>query len=188
VHEGLGRAGGVEGFNAYTAFLPDDGVGLVVLTNITVSPVARVVPLTIMDRMLGLEPIAWNARIKRAHRREKAAKRPRRSSPKRGKHPTHALRDFAGTYRNAGYGEWTVSLQRGKLTVTSGDNTFSLVHRHYNVFDFDAWPATPSGVATFHLDKDGHVASVSVNLQTAVADVVFKRMAMSVEQGVGGKT
>ena len=58
VHHG----GGIDGFSALMTFLPQDGVGVVVLTNLTGHPVTQMLTHELLDRALELEPIDWFAR------------------------------------------------------------------------------------------------------------------------------
>jgi hypothetical protein len=51
---------------AGVSFLPNEGIGVVVLTNSVKHPVWRMLPFLIYDRVLGLRPIRWNSRFRKA--------------------------------------------------------------------------------------------------------------------------
>ena len=74
----LTHTGCMDGFNASASFLPGQSVGVVVLTNVTASPLIRAIPYCIFDCLLGLEPVDWNRRF-RAEERQKLASRPQRA-------------------------------------------------------------------------------------------------------------
>ena len=69
-----GARGGIDGFTAETCLFPDDGMGLVVLTNKSGSPLPELITHHAADRLLGLEPIDWLAEAldqrKKARRRQ----------------------------------------------------------------------------------------------------------------------
>jgi len=54
------------GMTAGVSFLPSEGIGVVVLTNGVRHPLWRMLPFVIYDRILGLEPIRWNNRFRKA--------------------------------------------------------------------------------------------------------------------------
>ena len=53
------HGGCVPGFNALAAFLPAKSLGICVLTNVTGSPLPRVVLNELCDRCLRLDPVGW---------------------------------------------------------------------------------------------------------------------------------
>ncbi len=70
VHHG----GNIDGFSAMVSLLPDDRVGVVVLSNLNGTPLPGIVARHASDRLLGLEPIDWHDRsLKRRDVAEKAA-------------------------------------------------------------------------------------------------------------------
>ena len=102
VHHG----GNIDGFSAMVALMPDDGVGVVVLTNLNATPLPTIIARHATDRMLGLDSIDWNGRaLKRREVSEKAnetAKKSAGEERKTGTKPAHALEEYAGAYRSSG--------------------------------------------------------------------------------------
>ena len=60
VHHG----GGIDGFSAMVTLFPSEELGITALSNASGSPLPNVLTLWIADRVLGLEPIDWNARLR----------------------------------------------------------------------------------------------------------------------------
>ncbi len=58
-HRLVEHAGGIDGFQAECMLLPDDGIGVAVLTNTSSSAMAPVVAYRMLDELLGLEPFDW---------------------------------------------------------------------------------------------------------------------------------
>lgn len=55
--------GQTEGYSGWLSFLPDQGIGIVVLTNNDYSPVSTILKNNLLDRVLGLTPIDYNAEL-----------------------------------------------------------------------------------------------------------------------------
>jgi len=54
------HAGGIDGFVALLAFLPDAGIGVVALSNLDRNPAPTILTRNLFDRLLGLKPLPWN--------------------------------------------------------------------------------------------------------------------------------
>ncbi len=174
----LKHGGCVDGFNAGTSFLPDDRLGVVVLTNVTRSPLTRVLAYNVYDRFLGPDEIPWSARLKRLECKKRADARSRRTSRKHEGRTSHPLRAYVGQYEHRGYGRLTVTLEGGKLRATYNGITRSLKHEHHDEFGMlfrGTWPG-PNRKVTFRLGKDGRINSLAAALQEGVRDIVFRRI------------
>lgn len=170
------HTGGFAGFAAKASFMPEDGTGVMLVSNLADNPLNIAVPLHIYDRLLGLEPVPWNARIKRLTKQAEAeaakAKRRRRAKKTR---PSHALREYAGRYRHAGYGELAVAIEGGRLRLTYNGLTYPVKHRQADVFEVgEIWGAPLE--ASFGSGGDGRIESVAIPLEPAVAPIVFGRV------------
>ena len=58
------HAGGIDGYITECMLLPDDGIGVTVLTNASSGAVAPVAAYRVLDELLGLEPIDWSAQFR----------------------------------------------------------------------------------------------------------------------------
>ena len=56
--------GGIDGFASTMAWLPDDSIAVVVLTNLTGNPLPAIVGNRVLDRLLDLPPIDWAGRVR----------------------------------------------------------------------------------------------------------------------------
>lgn len=170
------HAGSFAGFIAKASFMPGEGTGVMFVSNLADNPLNTIVPLHIYDCLLGLEPVPWNARIKRGVKRAEAeaakAKRRRRAKKTR---PAHALREYAGQYRHAGYGALRVTIEGGRVRLTYNGLTYSVRHRQGDVFEVEEIWGAPLE-ASFGSGGDGRIESVAVPLEPAVAPIVFGRV------------
>ncbi|KAF8064240.1 beta-lactamase/transpeptidase-like protein [Lyophyllum atratum] len=101
--------GFVRGFNSQISRLPNDGVGVAVLTNDHEygKLISQLVKYYIMDRALGLEPIDWSTRLMA----QKTTPPPRATPrPKNAILPSANYTTYAGKYKNDGYGTFELCL------------------------------------------------------------------------------
>jgi len=178
-HHMIQHGGGIDGFISFTSFMPFDKIGVVVLTNKTPNPLATYITYNIYDRLLGLEPVDWNARgleqRKKAKEAEEKAKEEKDSKRKEGTKPSYPLEDYAGAYENPGYGRIAVEFVDGALKATYNGMTSELEHFHFDVFRLknDVFGELK---VRFLLNVDGEIESLSAPLQAGVADIVFTRV------------
>jgi hypothetical protein len=175
------HSGGIDGFCSRVALLPRHRLGVAVLTNGDGyhNAIADLLPLTIYDRLAGLEPTDWNETYRQmqdefeqgeAQSKEQAAAQ-RRAAP-----PSHPLDDYLGDYEHPAYGVYTVRRAGEGLELVANDKlVLPMEHHHYDVFAtrLEQWD-TPFQVH-FSLDLRGNVAGFAVQLEPMVKDIVFTR-------------
>jgi CubicO group peptidase (beta-lactamase class C family) len=183
-HKLVSHGGGIDGFISAMAWMPHDRIGVVVLTNLSgTNPVPPIVQNNVFERLLGLSLTDLVARAKEAQARNQrqAAERNKTQASQRvaGTSPSRPLAQFAGAYEHPGYGLLTVAEKDGKLSITRGTESANLVHHHYDVFrevNPDA-PVAPGRTVTFGSGASGKVDTVSIPLEPAVPEIVFRRKA-----------
>ena len=118
----VSHGGGHEGMNSRTVLVPEENLGIVILTNSMSSIMTPIANYTI-DQFLGTENGRdWSkfyldniAKGKKAEQ-DALAKAPEETKKRNGK-PTHDLAAYAGTYRSQLYGDATITLKDGKLAL-----------------------------------------------------------------------
>lgn len=71
-HAMIHHGGAIDGFASQVAFLPEEQIGIVVLSNTHGSIIPYTVAFHIMDRLLGLEPVNWSSRMSKLMGKEPA--------------------------------------------------------------------------------------------------------------------
>jgi CubicO group peptidase (beta-lactamase class C family) len=181
-HKQVEHGGNIDGFSANLAFLPNDRVGVVVLTNLDGNPVPSIVAMNIFDRLLGLDQVGWNQRMLASEqggkKAEQEAKDKGYSPRKTGTHPSHDLKDYVGDYSHPGYGVVSIAQDGDHFKMTLNKVTKPLEHYHYDQFQVPADPLDPFEKlrVMFLTDGEGEISSVSMQLQPSVKDIVFTRM------------
>jgi CubicO group peptidase (beta-lactamase class C family) len=177
VHHG----GNIDGFSAELNFLPNDSIGVVVLTNLNGTNVRDFLPFLVYDRLLGLPPIDWSGRYQAQFTRNRARQDSIRARDVASKvantKPSHELADFTGLYTHPGYGDIRVGLEGGKLSLGYGSVSVGMEHWHFDVFETGSRSAaTPiRWKVQFHMDPTGAVSALSLPIEPALKPAMFAR-------------
>jgi len=178
VHHG----GGIDGFISFLSFMPQEQIGVIVLTNLSPNQLPTIVSYQIYDRLLGLEPVDWNGRYLEMRRKgeesEEEAKKKGYAPRKEGTTASHPLEDYAGEYEHPGYRVARVALKDGGLLLTYNDLTTPLRHFHYDVFEAPEDPLNPLEEikAQFALNLQGDVEALALPFEPNVPAIVFRRL------------
>jgi CubicO group peptidase (beta-lactamase class C family) len=148
-HDGM-----TDGFYALASLLPRLGLGIVALSNCDAyyNPVQdnlapNIVTYTLYDRLLGLEPVDWNARMQEVHADLTTALQSYQGQAdpdiKVGAPPSHPMEAYLGDYQHPGYG--VVSIRKAGERLES--------------------------------DLQGKVARIAAQLEPRVNEIIFNRLA-----------
>jgi CubicO group peptidase (beta-lactamase class C family) len=176
VHHG----GNIDGMSALVAMLPEEKLGVVILTNMNGTSVPTAIMYRVFDAFLQAPQKDWSGEllkiIKAAQQQAEAVERKTESDRVKGTNPSLALAKYAGTYTNEMYGDAKIKEQNGKLIVEySPAMSGELEHWH-----FDTFRATlrerhlGKAFVTFALDAAGKADEMKLNVPNA-ADIAFKR-------------
>ncbi len=167
------HSGGLDGMISNTVFVPELNLGIVALTNLSVSPA---MPLTgwILDRYTGAsqtdrvaDTYAYNA-AKEQEAKEKFAKLLNNSA--KGTTPSLPLSAYAGTYHNELVGDLVVTVSGNDLAYRFGEDSKGILH-HLNFDTFLNEPTAPAlrtGIddvqttVQFYLKEDGSVEKMKM--------------------------
>lgn len=178
-HDMIHHGGNIDGFSSMLTLMPEDGIGVMVLTNMDATPVRDIIPYNVFDRFIGGKPVPWNARMRERRKEireaEKRGKGKRRSDRVRGTRPSHKLDQYAGTYRHPGYGPIRVEWDGNKLTAFYNGMDFKLEHYHYDVFQLTFERFDITMMVSFGTDKRGAVGILNAPLEATLNDIVFER-------------
>jgi CubicO group peptidase (beta-lactamase class C family) len=179
------HGGGYDGMYSQVALVPEEELGIVVLTN-AMTGVAPALVYRVLDAYLGGEPRDWSrealpgwvASRERFHERQDRAEKDR----VRGTSPTLGLDAYAGTYGGDLYGDASIGIESGHLVLRllpNPDLVADLEHLHYDTFLLRwrtelAWFGT--GTAHFVLDASGNV--VEMKLDVPNDDLWFHELEM----------
>ncbi|MBZ0276921.1 MAG: serine hydrolase [Anaerolineae bacterium] len=175
VHHG----GSIDGFIAFVSLLPQEKIGVVVLSNLGGRMVAPIIACNVHDRMLGLEPLDWNAIWKAFYDKmigemDKADEQLQQSRVP-DTQPSHPVGDYTGEYVHPGYGTLTVENRDGQLVAVFNQLELPLTHHHYDTFLAKAELIPIPLPVIFSLGLDGSVSAVALPLEPALKPIEFTR-------------
>jgi CubicO group peptidase (beta-lactamase class C family) len=173
------HGGNIDGMSALVAMMPEENLGLVILSNMDGTPLPTALMYRIFDAFIQAPPRDWGADIlkivKAQEALNKAAEKKREESRVKGTSPSLALAKYAGTYTNEMYGDAKVTDESGKLVFRYGAFTGDLDHWHFDTFQSTMREHNlGKGFVTFTLNAEGKVDEVKLSMQGA-GDIEFKR-------------
>jgi len=185
LHDYRGRkvvehGGAIDGMRAQVAMIPEEKLGLVILTNMNGTTLPLAIMYKVFDAYLAASPRDWSAdllkTVKAFEEQGKAAEKKLEAERVKDTRSSLALGEYAGTYKNDLYGEVKVTHENGKLAVRFGPAFMSVLeHWHYDTFRarFVAAGVT-NAYLTFALNAQGKIDTLTLNLP-GVAAYPFKR-------------
>ena len=186
-HYRVEHGGNIDGFSASVAFYPSDKLGIVVLANQNGSAVPSIVRNTIADRLFEGKKTDWTKRF--IEDREKAKKMEEElkledseTTQVKNTRPSHVMQDYTGSYENAGYGSFKVTVENDSVFANFKRMKMYLKHYHYDVFE--PIEVTKTGIDTtgtspirlnFVTGDGGDISKVTMKAEAALEPIVFKR-------------
>jgi len=162
------HGGAIDGMRALVAMLPEEKLGIVILTNLHGSTLPQALSFKIFDAYLGGQQRDWSAdmlkTIKTLQEQGKAAAVKAESERVKGTSPSVPLEKYAGDYQSEMYGDAKVVFENGKLTAQFGPNfTGELEHWNYDTFRV-TWrdKMQGKGFVSFKLNRQGKVEAMNM--------------------------
>ena|SRR5690348_10016793 len=189
------HGGNIDGMTAMVALMPEEKIGLVILSNANGSPVPTIAMYRVLDGLLNEPARDWNAEYRKQYDKLRAqakeAEQKRLAQRVLGTKPSLPLDRYAGVYSDSMYGDAKVRYDNGTLRMSYG-TAFDgeLEHWHYDTFRAN-WKGVALGkqFVTFALDADGKVRSLdfegvgTFNRKPDVPDTTRKIMLAASEAG-----
>ncbi len=157
------HGGSIDGMRALVAMLPEEKLGVVVLTNLSGTILSVPLSYRIFDAYLGAQPRDWSAEMLKMTNglleQGKAAAAKQEAERVKDTKPSLALEKYAGDYQNEMYGDTKIVTENGKLVLKRGAYiTGDLEHWHYDTFRV-TWRDRQlgKGFVSFRLNSQGKV-------------------------------
>jgi len=163
------HGGNIDGMTAQVSMVPEEKLGMVILTNMNGSFLPVAMQYRVIDAYLGQPQKDWSATILKAFKAlesvGKEAEKKQVEARAKDTKPSLALEKYAGAYQSEMYGDLKVTLETGKLVAHYGQAfTGDLEHWHYDTFQAK-WrdPMLGKGMVSFTLNSQGQVAEVKID-------------------------
>jgi CubicO group peptidase (beta-lactamase class C family) len=178
----VSHSGGYDGMISSVNMIPDEKLGVVVLTNGMNAPTMAVTYYA-LDAFLGLNEKDWSAEmLENVKNRQKDDKRISDRMKKRILHtkPTLSPENYAGNYFAAIYGNIEIKLENDKLRLYfehTPELTATLEHWHYDVWKIN-WDKTHAwfnfGTLKFNLNNNLDVTGIDFDVPND--DIFFEEL------------
>ncbi|KAA3641384.1 MAG: serine hydrolase [Proteobacteria bacterium] len=164
------HGGAMPGFHSQVIVLPYDDIGIVTFSigNQGARLGNTIIPYTLVDRLLDLEPTDWNERYLTDHLDRKELSKEGRSKAGfdlvENTSPTHSLESYSGKFTNEAYGEIIIELKNDELFFNFRRTVLPLSHYHFNRFDtihdedFGKWSLN------YNINPQGEISSATVSI------------------------
>ncbi len=178
----VGHTGAYDGMITAISLIPDENLGVVVLTNGMKSPIMAATYYA-LDKFLGIETKDWSTEyLERVNKRQKEDSRIMNIKEKRvpDTKPSVPLEKYTGIYKSDIYGEIKVSLENQQLRMEfehSSSLSASLSHWHYDVWEIQ-WDITHAwfnfGTVKFITDNNLEVKGMGFDVPNN--DIFFEEL------------
>jgi len=163
------HGGGIDGMRAHVAFMPEEGVGMVALSNARPNNLIVALMYRVFDHFLtegaGADGAMrdWSAlmlaEVKEGQARAARGRSELEANRAAGTSPSRPLAEYGGAYEEEYHGVVDIVHEGGTLRLSLGGKTTGrLDHWHYDVFRLvPDNPANPEMFVTFSIGADGAV-------------------------------
>jgi CubicO group peptidase (beta-lactamase class C family) len=177
----VGHTGGVSGFVSRVILVPEESLGMVILTNAEQGGAFDSIMYHVLDAYFGLPPTDWIPNFKDAEDEyEKAAKQAMADSDKgraANSKPSLPLEKYAGVYNDAWYGPVTIKKEDSGLVISLNHTpkaVADLQHWQYDTFKAHWRDRTiEDAFVTFTLNPDGSIDHFTMAAVSPLADFSF---------------
>jgi CubicO group peptidase (beta-lactamase class C family) len=174
LHDHRGRkvvqhGGNIDGMSALVAMIPEEKLGVVILTNLNGTSLPTALMLKVFDAYLGAPPKDWSADmqkiLKGLEEQGKAAQKKLEESRVNGTQPSLALEKYAGTYKDDALGDTKVAVENDRLVMRTPGFVGDLEHWHYDTFRATFRDTVILGkvFVTFALNPEGKTDALNIS-------------------------
>ncbi len=175
------HGGAIDGMRAEVAMVPEENLGIVILTNMNGSVISMPLVYRLIDAFINEPQTDYSGNLLTAYKpllaQAAAAEKKAESERVMGTKPSLDLDKYVGTYKNDLYGDASVVMENGQLKVSFGPFVSLLEHWHYDTFRATF---VTSGISktllSFGLDAQGKADTLSLGMP-GMSGYPFKRVA-----------
>ncbi|HWR36922.1 MAG TPA: serine hydrolase [Clostridia bacterium] len=194
----VSHGGALTGMLSSVYLVPEENLGIIVLTNQEESGSYASIIYHILDHYMKLPATNWISAFQTSRRETlaKAAEAEKKQNEERVKEsrPSFPLASYAGDYNDPWYGKATLKLENDRLVLRmthTPDMVADLEHWQFNTFKAVFRDATiPDAFLTFNLQPDGKIDEMKMVPTSQIADfsfdyqdLLFKPVALPKEAG-----
>jgi CubicO group peptidase (beta-lactamase class C family) len=176
------HGGNIIGFTALVSLLPDENLGLCILTNMNQNFMVYPLQYEIFDRILGVPETGWSARYKKEADKLKAEAEAAKAAAGKertlGTKPALPPGEYCGEYTHPGYGSLIVTESADGYDVDLNGAKLRFEHYQYDHFNLVIDMFDIKMLSRFNINGKGKAESVSVPFEPSIGkDIVFMKKA-----------
>jgi CubicO group peptidase (beta-lactamase class C family) len=172
------HAGNIDGFSSYVSFLPDENLGIVILSNTNTPFWTIPITYSIYDRILGDELVDWSGMIKseftKAMESMTNVNKTEIQSQEEDIKPSHSIDNFTGMFENPGYGTIHIERQGECLNLIYNNVEYRLKHIHDDIFTM-TMNEIYNITINFYGSSKKSIDYVSIPFEQSVKEIQFKK-------------
>jgi len=184
IHHG----GNIDGYSLMAAFVPQEQLAVVVLTNIQGKSLRGALLYEAIDRALEVDSAStkdWSAELLKTNETavQSALASQGSSDADRVKNApaSHALANYAGVYAAPVYADIEVRMEGDGLRIHHAGEWFDLLHYHFDVFEIDMTERYDGKEKiSFRLNNQGDIDCLQIAIEPAIGEMSFKRQGLTV--------
>lgn len=163
----ISHTGSIDGFYSNLTYLPKDSLAIFMVHNsIPANSLRSVMALPVIDILLGREVTDWSGRYRKdyleSRQNNKKDIEAINASRVMGTTPSHAITDYAGTYKHPVYGDIVIGIKENMLTLQYRGLKAVLDHWHYDQFiTHDEGKGYPDMKIDFITNEKGGIDRIS---------------------------
>lgn len=178
----VAHTGGYDGMITAVTLIPDENLGVVVLTNGMKSPI-HAATYHALDQFLGIEGKDWSTEyLERANKNQKEDSRIADIKSKRvlNTEPSIPVKEYTGVYKSDIYGEIKISRISGKLQMQfehTPELSATLEHWHYDVWEIK-WDKKHAwfNFGTVRFKTDNNLNVKGLDFEVPNDDIFFEEL------------
>ncbi|MEN8120471.1 MAG: serine hydrolase [Bacteroidota bacterium] len=168
----INHGGGSEGMISKVAMIPEENIGIVILTN-SINYLPSALAYQFFDMYFENEDKDWSKKYLGYYKSgvKQEAKRVNKLKEDKieGTKPSFDLQNYTGRYTDKAYGTAIIEQENGKLILKyepAPDVIGDLEHYHYDVFTVKLrnTPSLPVGTVQFFMNEKGEIKSMKVDI------------------------
>jgi CubicO group peptidase (beta-lactamase class C family) len=177
----VSHGGALTGMLSTVYLIPEEKLGIIVLTNQEESGAFSSIVYHIVDHYLSAPPTDWIEAYTKSRdemfRKAAEAEQKQVAARAPSSQPSLDLADYAGEYQDAWYGKCILTLHNGALSITMSRTpamTGRLEHWQHNTFRA-VWndKTIPDAFVTFSLNHEGKIQKMELVATSTLADFSF---------------
>lgn len=175
----LSHGGNTLGFSALMTLLPEENLGIIVLTNSNSNFMIYDLTYRLLDEFLNIDEQDWTIKMQQnlaplMEGMMQSAKLKHENKLSQT-HLSHPIENYSGTYNNPGFGSFQLKIENNQLVGTFNGYDLLLSHYHYDVYDVTLTLMGLSFLIKFETDFSGKISSLYAQLEPTVQPIRFDK-------------